>query len=133
MAGRTVGTATDEVQGFKRTDINRECWKMAAAGQLHRLKISAREVRFFTQVGLRDAMQRQLAAQELEVKAETPAWPEPRSVSPWPANMEAVVPSHVTVQVCPGYRPRCTEVELPRTYGGNQRGRVMPIGGGVFL
>ena len=123
MASRTTGVRADEVGGFPAKHVAVTLTKLAAAGSVHRAKVSHKHARFFTHAGLRDTFMEQVKFAQFTVKHD-PANRAPRTRAlpalhaTWPADAVAIVPAHVKVQHCPTYTPRFQEHVLPWVHTG---------------
>lgn len=123
LAACTNGMTSDMVHGITIQQVSKQCSTLVTKGLLHKVVINRRHVRYFTEVGVRDAfLQRHIS--------------EPKSAvfyagteraghkAPWGPDDEAIVPEGLEVIKCPSHEPRFTAIELPNFYAGNQRGRV---------
>lgn len=121
LAAREYGMTTNDVPGYTTTQVGTACFKLAARGVLHRVKLAHRSVRYFADPGLADALRERVRSGLWGHKGQRPG---PIGSAPWPADAPAVETERTVYTVCPTFEPRFAEQTLP-IYGGNQRGRVM--------
>lgn len=126
LAARTTGMATDEVHGQLRQSVCAACVKLVLRGKLHKLKLSHRHVRYFTNPMARDAYALHIQQQQAERIKRGLAEPGYGFKAQW-ENDEAIVPAGLVVQVCPPFNPQYAgHTGAVNVFGGNQRGRMVP-------
>lgn len=125
-ASRPIGMLTSDIANFTVHQVGLACFKMAAKGELHKVKLGRRAVRFFTDPLLADALRERVRTEQTrlaQLGAPTASAPAPR----WPEGAVAQITERTVITQCPSFGPQyagCTsDVSV---YGGNQRGRVVP-------
>lgn len=127
MAARTVGLATDEVEGFTRQQVIRVCNKRAEAGEFHKLTISRKCVRFFKHAACRDAYALHIKEQQERQRRIDGRKHDDRFRPLWGPDEPVIVPDGLVVQICPPFNPPYVGyVGSTNVHGGNQRGRMVP-------
>jgi hypothetical protein len=111
------------LNGWTTQQVCVRAGKLIDDGRLHRVKFAHRNVRYYATKAQVDHV-----LKNLRVTSKAPAihrqdQAEARNRADW-ANAEMVITDKTVFTQCPGYQPRFQEIELPRFYGGNQRGRV---------
>jgi hypothetical protein len=126
-ASRKVGMLTSDIADFTVHQVGLACFKMAAKGELHKVKLGRRAVRFFTDPLLADALRERVRTEQarlahLGVSSAAP------SAKAWPEGAEAVITEKTVFTQCPSFTPQHAGLcgNADHVYGGNQRGRVTP-------
>lgn len=118
MAARSTGVRADEVHGLETRQVVNCLARLARAGAVYRVKLDAKNVRFFKHVGLRDAFIKKSDA-ALSVDPHRRAYVKPHTVSArWPEDAVAIVPKGLVIQHGPSHPPRFEEIEFPFVHGG---------------
>jgi hypothetical protein len=124
MARRTVGVRADEVHGATTQQACVALQKLASRGEVHKLVIAHRHVRYFAHAACRDAYLLQLQERQREVARMGVVSKALGRRAPWTDDEPGIETEHTIYTPCPAFVPRFQAIELP-VYGGNQRGRVM--------
>lgn len=130
LAARPGGVRVDEVHGFDQRLVINSLARLAAAGKLHRAKLSHRHVRFFADAEARDAFVIRQRPAHFEVQridpvtgrsggaARLPPSRAPALRAPWPADAPVVTPPGLQIQYGPSHPPIFAEHVLPFVHGG---------------
>lgn len=101
-------------------------YKLALRGEIHRAKISHRNVRYYTDKA--EALRcEQRAASMRKTGFVSDRQTLDHRVRAW-GDAKMVITDKTVFTQCPSYTPRFQAVELPGIAGGNQRGRVLREG-----
>jgi hypothetical protein len=122
LAARPQGVCAGEITTGSMKLASNRLGYFERTGRLFKLKTKYHNVRYFTTEAARAAYSE--PTRPRHVMASLVIGPYMGVKAEFEPETPMVIPPHVKVQVCPPYRPRFTEVEMPNVFGGNQRGRV---------
>lgn len=112
------------LDGWTASQICVRAGKLIDDGRLHRVKFAHRNVRYYATKAQADHVLANLKVTSKAPRIHREDHSDARNRDGW-KDAEMVITDKTVITVCPPWRPRFQEVELPRFYGGNQRGRVV--------
>jgi hypothetical protein len=130
LAKRECGVASGDpaLEGYTTAQIGQRGNQLVADGLLFRAKFSHRCVRFYTDMArAQKAVENRKRGREM--MGEKRVHKDRVSDNYYKqklAALDMVITDKTVFTQCPNYAPRFAEIDLPKIYGGNQRGRVVP-------
>lgn len=112
LAARPQGMCSADIHEHSTARVGNTAIKMAARGELHRVKLSHFQVRWFTDPLKADALRERVRLGVNSYRVDH------RKEAPWPDDAPVVTPDHVKVQYLPSFTPRYVESVFPFVHGG---------------
>lgn len=122
LAKRPDGMQAADVEGFDSGYVSAKCHDMADKGLLHKVKVSHKRVRWYTDQGL--AIQAQREADARMVAEENKRIKLAGSKARFDADAKIVITSKTKITVCPPWKPRFEALGAGFILTANQSGRV---------
>ena len=122
LAKRPDGMQAADVEGFDSGYVSAKCHDMAAKGLLHKVKVSHKRVRWYTDQGL--AIQAQREADARIAAEEEKRNRQAGSKSYFDADANTVINSKTKITMCPPWKPRFEALGVGFILTANQSGRA---------
>lgn len=115
LAARKNGVHSSDIPDVPSARVCDRASRLVARAELHRVVISRRHIRYYSDPAVADVMRERLRLQSHGRVTYVDHLPQPNAL--WPADAVAIVPDHVKVQVCPSFTPRFVECVTPFVHG----------------
>lgn len=121
LAGEVTGahSSHEELAKYSPAHVNAVAAWMVRQGELIKVKVSHKHVRYFTDPKVAAVYEKKIAQRKAAKQRKKTA-----AVNFGAPVGGAVITEHTKITICPSHPPRFQEVVIPGLYGGLQRGRV---------